>query len=347
MAPLDTGSVTHTLRLVDPIAKRAEPVSADFQTIGAYLKAVREFHGKSLAALANETRIRKLYLSAIEDGDLSPLPSRPFSIGYVRAYAQALGLDGDRAAARFKAEAPDTSEPLRAPSGVQHQQVKRSPFIFAALLVVGLAVVTWNITQHAVTVAPRDHLTGAPAAAANAAPAPAPTGPIALGAAQPAPADQTTPVPYITPGLAAAAPEAAETAPAPKTGVLLAAVQPGPAAPPKVFEQKGAIYGAPPTGPTVLLQAGKAGSLIVRGASGAVYFARQLAPGEAYRAPLGQGLTVETSHPAAFHLYVGGQLKGSLVANSTPLDKASPPPAPPAAPVAAPAPALAGTPPPQ
>jgi DNA-binding XRE family transcriptional regulator len=342
MPPLDTGSVTHGLRLVEA-GSRPEPSANAFSNVGAYLKAVREHQGLSLAELAHTTRIRKQYLSAIEDGDLSVLPSRPFATGYVRAYAQAVGVDGALAAARFRAESPDTNEPLRAPVGVKHQQVKRHPLIFVALAGVGAAVVVWNISQHAVTVAPRngpEHV----AATVLAAPAPHRAGAIVLGAAQPAPADQTTPVPYVTPGLAPQAPEAAQPVTPPNPGVLLLPVESGPGAPPHNFAQKGAIYGAPPMGRTVLLQASKAGSLIVRGPSGAVYFARQLAPGEAYRAPSGQGLTVETSHPAGFNLYVDGKLQGRLVANSTSIDKAAPPPPPPAPLAAAPVEAVLSAP---
>lgn len=336
MPPLDTGSVTHGLRLVEA-GSRPEPSASAYSNVGAYLKAVREHQGLSLAELAHTTRIRKQYLSAIEDGDLSVLPSRPFATGYVRSYAQAVGVDGALAAARFRAESPDTNEPLRAPVGVKHQQVKRHPLIFVALAGVGAAVVAWNISQHAVTVAPRN---GAEHVAASvvAAPAPHRAGSIVLGSAQPAPADQTTPVPYVTPGLAPVTPEAAQPAAPPNPAVLLLPVERGAGAPPINFAQKGAIYGAPPSGGrTVLLQASKAASLIVRGPGGAVYFARQLNTGEAYRAPSGQGLTVETTHPAGFNLYIDGKLQGHLVANSTNLDKAAPPPAPPPVVAATPA----------
>ncbi|MEO6339804.1 MAG: helix-turn-helix domain-containing protein [Caulobacteraceae bacterium] len=333
--------MTHALRLVDPLGQRPTPASSDFATVGAYLRAMREHSGVTLADLSSRTRIRKAYLSALEDGDLSSLPSRPFATGYVRAYAQAVGLDGDLAAARFKAESPDTSEPFRSPVGVQHEQVKRHPAIFVALGVVVVAVVAWNISQRAVTMAPRG-VAAASAPAPVAAATPAPTGPISLGMSQPAPADQTTPAPYITPGLE---PEGSVPAAAPVANrVIIPPAAPTPGGPLPVFAPKGAIYGVPAGFATVILQAYKPGSLIVRGADGAVYFARQLAAGEAYRAPLGRGLVVEAMDPSAgrergaptvFQLYVDGQLKGSLAANPISLDKTVPMPAPPA-PVAPP-----------
>ncbi|HMP62440.1 MAG TPA: helix-turn-helix domain-containing protein, partial [Phenylobacterium sp.] len=61
--------------------------------IGAALKAAREFRGLSLQDVADSTCIRRAYLAAIEEMRLDDLPSRPFTVGYIRAYAKALGLD--------------------------------------------------------------------------------------------------------------------------------------------------------------------------------------------------------------------------------------------------------------
>jgi hypothetical protein len=91
-------------------------------------------------------------------------------------------------------------------------------------------------------------------------------------------------------------------------------------APPQVFAAKGQVYGAA-SGPSVVLQARKPASLIVRGPTGQVYFARQLAAGEAFRAPLGEQLSAEVSDPASFSLYINNQLRGALLVTQTPLDK--------------------------
>ena len=62
----------------------------------------------------------------------------------------------------------------------------------------------------------------------------------------------------------------------------------------------------------VTLQAIKSASLIIRGADGSVYFARQLAAGEAYRAPQLGGLSVEAAEPDSIQVFVAGQSKGVL-----------------------------------
>src|SRR4051812_36399825 len=65
--------------------------------VGQALRAIREHRGLTLEALAEITRVRASYLTAIEELRLDALPSRPFVIGYIRAYAQALGADPDQA----------------------------------------------------------------------------------------------------------------------------------------------------------------------------------------------------------------------------------------------------------
>ena len=51
--------------------------------------------------LARELRIRDAWLLAIEEGRLDDLPAGPFQTGYVRSYADRLGLDGAALAARL------------------------------------------------------------------------------------------------------------------------------------------------------------------------------------------------------------------------------------------------------
>ena len=325
MAPLDTGYVMN-LRLVDPLGERVGPSPTEFDKIGAYLRAVREHRSLTLEGLAELTRISKAYLQAIEEANLSALPSRPFAIGYVRSYAKALGIDGDAAAARFKKEAPDFSEPLRNPIGVKHETHRRNPLIFAVVALVISGVVLWNVTQHSMApddrTAPLVTLSGAQAAEPKA-----PQGPISLGAATPPPADQTTPVAYVTPGMDTSGAQGPGTTKAVTTAQPVSAVPSGYAAA-TVFVPKGAVYGASDTTPAVVLQARKATSLVVRGTGGAVYFARQLAPGEAYRAPIGAGLSADIADPTSFDVYVNGVIQITPAQGQTEVDKLAAKPAP-------------------
>jgi cytoskeleton protein RodZ len=317
--PLDTGEITDLhLDAEDRgdagLVESYAPTLHSASDIGQALKSVREFRGLTLEDVAETTRVRRAYLTAIEEMRLELLPSRPFTIGYIRAYAVALGLDGEAAVERFKAEEPVLDEPLREPVGVSQDRDPRfTAIIIGAVLLIG-AIVLWNLAQRAMTASAPPPPT-APATATVEAMAAAKGGPVSLGAPLPAPVESTTPAPYETPGLAQAgedgmgnhAPPAIlgatpENAPPPDLSSL-----------PASFKPEGAVYGAAAGQPSmVTLQALKSAALIVRGADGSVYFARQLDKGEAYRVPQAPGLVVDVSEPQAFHVFSAGQSKGLL-----------------------------------
>lgn len=64
--------------------------------IGEEIKLRRKEMRLSLKEVENATSIRMSYLQAIEDGDMDRLISPIYAQGFVRQYAQFLGLDGDR-----------------------------------------------------------------------------------------------------------------------------------------------------------------------------------------------------------------------------------------------------------
>ncbi len=318
--PLDTGSSTHMLRLVDVAGARVGPSPEQYDTLGAYLKAVREHRGGDLTDLAETTRVRRDYLQAIEGSDRAALPSRPFAIGYVRAYAQALGVEGEAAVTRFKADWPESSEPLRNPTGLAHDARGSRPLLYAGVAVLVAGVGLWNVAQRTLT---RDEPSAAMPSVAEAYPAP-PGGPVKVSAPTEAPAESTTPAPYVTPGMeAATAPEG--SAPAAAVAPSAPAPSAGAGASP-VFTARGPVYGVPAGPAVVALQARRPVSLIVHGPDKTVYFARQLAAGAAYRAPLGRGLTADVSDPAALDVYIGGRLAPAVAAEPVLLDKLTPPP---------------------
>jgi cytoskeleton protein RodZ len=329
--PLDTGAVTHNLNL-SLGAGRADGSATDIAaldgttTLGSALRAVRIARGFSLADMSVATRVRSQYLAAIEDMRLDLLPSRPFAIGYARAYASALDLDPNVAAARFRQEAPDGDEGLHEPVGVRRERDPRLGLIAIAAAVVGSGVLAWNIVQHTLSAAapPRPGVASV-AAQTVRTPARAAPGPVTLGAPLPAPVESTVPPPYVTPGLEAAthpgATGAAGTLSAAKAAAANAALA-APADPVGTpFAANGVIFGAPAQAGALILQAKKPASMVIHGADGSVYFARQLAAGQAYRVLPLSGLTVDTPEPESFDVYVGGLRKGVLPAAKTPLSK--------------------------
>ena len=49
-------------------------------------------------------RIQHSYLQAIEEGEIDRLPGPTYAVGFVRAYAEYLGLEGNKVAERFREE---------------------------------------------------------------------------------------------------------------------------------------------------------------------------------------------------------------------------------------------------
>ncbi|WP_447908599.1 helix-turn-helix domain-containing protein [Brevundimonas bullata] len=289
------------------------PSLEDAETLGEALRAARLASGRSMAQLSTMTRVHPRYLTALEQNEFSVLPSRIFSIGYVRAYAGSLGLDELTAVERFKREFPEAAVPLQAPTGAALQQMRRtSPKILAALGVLVMAVIGWNVFQRVVRIEPPhpSDLVAVPKDWAKQADAEVDRA-LYLGAPRDAPPDQTTPALYITPGL-----EAQLTGIDPNDPN--AVVPPSPPVQ-AAFNPRGAVFGASAIASQVILQAKKPASLVIRQGDGRILFARQLAAGEAWRAPPNVSATVDVSDPTAFDVYLNGEHGGVLPAPQSPL----------------------------
>ncbi|MBT5415543.1 MAG: helix-turn-helix domain-containing protein [Rhodospirillaceae bacterium] len=94
------------LKLVeqDPDAPDASEAQWEAYEVPQLLAALREHAGLSIEDVAAALRIRSVYLRAIEDGRFDDLPGPTYAMGFVRAYADHMGLDPDAAVRRFKAE---------------------------------------------------------------------------------------------------------------------------------------------------------------------------------------------------------------------------------------------------
>lgn len=69
--------------------------------IGAYLRQTRQEKGLSLEAVAEQTCIPIRILTAIESGSLASLPEAIYIRGFIRRFADELGLDGNAIAHSF------------------------------------------------------------------------------------------------------------------------------------------------------------------------------------------------------------------------------------------------------
>ena len=172
-----------------------------------------------------------------------------------------------------------------------------------------MAVVGWNVFQHMQTAhKPKPTDIKSPAAAEYYQPGK----PVMLGVAGPAPEGQGLPPPTSR-----RAWNSSSATPRRRCSPLRSHAIPAGAA----FNPSGPIYGAEPDASAVILKVRKPASVVLRSPDGVtVVFAKQLAAGEAYRAPLQSGnLVVDVSDPFAFEVYCNGSYCGGLQATVTPL----------------------------
>jgi cytoskeleton protein RodZ len=98
-----------------------------------------------LPAIAAYLRIRLPFLEAIEDGRIGDLPGNAYAVGFLRTYAQALGLDPDEIARRFKAEAADVNRKteLAFPAPVPERGIPAGAIVLVGVVIAIGAYIGW------------------------------------------------------------------------------------------------------------------------------------------------------------------------------------------------------------
>jgi cytoskeleton protein RodZ len=83
--------------------------------LGSELREARVQRGLTLEQVAYETRIRTRYLEALEDERWDDLPGEAYAKGFLRTYADFVGLDGPQMLARYRDRFPRRAEPPVSP----------------------------------------------------------------------------------------------------------------------------------------------------------------------------------------------------------------------------------------
>jgi transcriptional regulator with XRE-family HTH domain len=162
--------------------------------VGEKLRDARLAQGMELADIAARTRVPLRHLQAIETSDYSGLPSPTYAVGFVRAYARAVGADEVALARELRAETAgtfaerpvyesyDPEDPVREPSS----GLALAGAVIAVLLLA--AVGLWYGTdwfRGGAEPAPQPSATASATPAAATAQVPASGGQVTLTATQP------------------------------------------------------------------------------------------------------------------------------------------------------------------
>ena len=123
--------------------------------IGRILEQKRKEKGLSLDEVEQATKIRKRYLDGLEREDYAVLPDGVYAQGFLKTYANYLGLDGEALSRQLKSRRkprrerginynaePENGfeEPLIAPTGLQGTEKRRFPTSAVVTLLVAVLV---------------------------------------------------------------------------------------------------------------------------------------------------------------------------------------------------------------
>lgn len=292
----------------DAIQEGSAPSAA---RVGADLRAGRERLGWTLPAIAAHLRIRLEFLEAIEEGRTADLPGNAYAIGFLRTYAQALGLDPQEIARRFRAEAAEANRKteLKFPAPVPERGMPAGALVLVGgLLAIGAYVGWYRISGERSFVAemvqpvperlaPLAEKIAPPLAIPTAVPPSAPM----LAASEPPP----PPLPSVPPSSAAAA--------VPPAGYALAVAVPPPV-PPDVAPVALLVSAESPRADVsrLVVRARSDAWIQVRDKTGQVLLNRVLRNGETWAVPARPALLLTTGNAGGTELLVDGAASASL-----------------------------------
>jgi cytoskeleton protein RodZ len=319
-------------------------------TSGAQMHAARLAVGEDVGTVAQKLRIRRQHLEAIEGGDFDALPGRAYSIGFVRSYAEYLGLDEVEMVARFKEEF-DTAQTQAAafnfPVAEEESRLPRGAMIVIAVLVVAALYGVWSLTVSVdrmvegrtaaePSVVPSTRVTAPETApetdqGAQAQPSDLPvvvpsvadnTNPSDASSAEAAPAVELADEGVADPAAVDAAGEApaslddasAETPDQPVEPVAAAADAEDQISPLETGPERaweGFVYGQQNHDSRIFIRANAQTWVRVEDADGNVLLSRTLRAGESYRAPDRPGMVLATRNAGALQLFVDGKPAGT------------------------------------
>lgn len=219
-------------------------------TVSETLRQTRLAMGHELRDVASMLRIRYPYLQAIEDGRFQDLPGAAYAAGFLRSYAEYLGLDPESIVSRYKEEAVGAlrKQELYLPTPATEGRVLGGTLLLVTLVLAGIVYGGWYylsatdrsmadlvpaLPDRLVSLLDSLPLKSGTAPVTNATPQPATQPP----AAQPSVAASSAPVPSVNtppPGTAASSPaptSPAPTLPAPASTAPVPSAKPSPTPP--------------------------------------------------------------------------------------------------------------------
>jgi cytoskeleton protein RodZ len=279
---------------------------APLETVGQDLRTARLRRGEDLATVSRALKIRKEHLDAVEEDRIESLPGKTYAIGFVRSYANYLGLDVTAMVERFKEEISgrhdERTSSLPPMPDDETRKLPQGWRFVAGIVVLLLAYGAWHLfsagsTQ--VAVPPPPSLAPPKAAAPKPKPAPAPQQAASTAPSSPAPA-----APVVAPSAnMSSVPPPASAPPKPASADTAVAT---------IGPSGGTIYGEQNRNPRVVLKVKTDTRVTVRAEDGSIYLNRDLKAGDSYLVPNLPGLSLATNNAGAIEVDLDGQALGPV-----------------------------------
>jgi cytoskeleton protein RodZ len=143
-----------------PSVKKTEKEIPEDSSLGIFLKKSREERHIELDDIAEATRIRRYCLEAIENDEWDKLPSKVFIKGFLKSYAEFLGLDKEAVIHHYlRTSSVETTEP-GAVKKIRSRSVKPCLIMIASVLALLfiIAVIYLNERNISITNKAFEHL---------------------------------------------------------------------------------------------------------------------------------------------------------------------------------------------
>jgi cytoskeleton protein RodZ len=322
-----------------PADEQAQLLQPRRRLVGELLQERREDLGLDLDEIGEMLRIKPGYLAALEQGRSHDLPGPTYAIGFVRAYADFLGLEVGSVLTRFKSEAAGvTARPdLAFPVPLGERSLPGGALVLVALIVALCGYGIWYYlsteernrparvadvpaalqappTSPMLVSPPSPQQAAAPANVAAAGPSPPAAVPgspptAVTPVAGPSPSPTATPTPTLAPGALLSPIARAPAANSPNSPPPQQAAVPTASAAPTVPAP--AANGSVPAS-RVAIRAVTDCWIQVRAADQSIVFSRVLKSGEVYNVPARAGLSLRTGNAGALQVSVDGKPAPSI-----------------------------------
>lgn len=114
--------------------------------VGSLLKEMRQQKGLRLPDVAKKLCIRRIYLEAIEESDYKEIPPVPYGIGFIRSYAEYLGLNSSNIVELYKEETnTDINKGIYVLEPQSEATVPGRKYLIISLLAIFFIYVLWQI----------------------------------------------------------------------------------------------------------------------------------------------------------------------------------------------------------